>query len=118
MANRFVDLQAQLAATQDQRAGLFRTLRRIMQGYCLFGDTGGVLQQVQRFHQLIAAQNVLPAETVRVGALLDSVALEASRGDTATGSDAPLVNFGTAAGGEPRINLAKLQIGFRQRDTL
>ena len=44
MANRFVNLQAELAPAKNQRAGLLRTLRRGMQRRRFFRNRWRVLQ--------------------------------------------------------------------------
>ncbi len=74
MADGFVDLQAELRAIEDDRALPFGALRGGMQRDGLFGDALRVADKVERFDQLVAREHVLPAEAIRIGALLNFVA--------------------------------------------
>jgi len=76
MADRFVDLQPQLRAVQDQIEDAFGTLRRRMQRDGLLGHARRVLEQLQLVDQLVALELILPSEGVRVGALLNLVVPE------------------------------------------
>src|SRR5262249_46694351 len=72
--------------------------------------------KVEALDEFIALESMLAAETIRVGALLDFFAREGSGDDAAAGDYFALVNARTDAGGEPRIDLAELHIGFGERD--
>ena len=58
VSDRFVDLQAELAAVKKQSAGFFRALRRGMECYGLFGDAWGVPQKIERSDLLLLAARV------------------------------------------------------------
>ena len=76
MADRFVNLQAQLRAIENDRALPLGALGGRMQRNRFFGDALRMGHQVERFDQFVAAQHVLSAKTVRIRALLDFVSGE------------------------------------------
>jgi len=75
-----------------------------------------VLHQVQGFHEFVPFQRMLSPKTVRIRALLNFVVLKRSRRNAAAGNHFALVNPRSDARCKPRVNLAKLQIRFGQRD--
>ncbi len=66
MADRFVDLQPELRAVENEIEHAFWTLIGGVERHGLFGDTRRVFEQPHLIDQLIAFQLVLPAERVRV----------------------------------------------------
>ena len=81
MADRFVNLQAELRAVQNQVELAFGTLIGGVQRHGLFGDARRVFEQAQFVHQFVALQLILAAEGVGVGALLDLAVLVAEGGE-------------------------------------
>jgi len=63
MADGFVDLQAELAAAEDEGADLFRALRRGMKRGGFFGNDRRVSQQIERFNEFVTLQRMLAAKT-------------------------------------------------------
>ena len=47
MADRFMDLQAELAAIEQERAGFFRAVRSGMESDGFFGDARSVLEEIE-----------------------------------------------------------------------
>ena len=92
VADGFVDLQSKLVSRKDQRAGALRTLRGGMQCDRFFGYAGGVPQQIERLDEFISLQRVLPAKAIRIGPLLDLIALKRRGRDAAAGLDLALMN--------------------------
>ena len=118
MPNRFVNLQTELVPRKNQGAEFFRALGRGMKRGRFFRNHRRMLHQVQRINQFVAFQRMLPAKTVGIRAFLNFFALERGRPDAAPGNHFALVYPRTNAGREPRIDLAKLHVRFRQRDAL
>jgi len=73
MADGFVNLQSELRAVENDRLRALGRLRRRMQRDRFFGNARRIPDQIERFHQFVARELVLPAETVRIGALLNFV---------------------------------------------
>ncbi len=117
MADGFVNLQAELASAKDERSGFLGALRGGMKRDGFFGNARRVLQKFERLDKFVAFERMLAAETVRVGALLNFVALEGSGGDAAASDHFSLMNAGADAGGKPGIDFAKLHAGFGECDT-
>ncbi len=92
MPHRFMNLQTQLAAAQNQRTRFLRALRRRVQCHRFFRNHRRMFQQIQRLHQLIPLQRVLPSKTVRIRPLLNFVALKRSGHNPAAGNHFPLMN--------------------------
>ncbi len=113
-----MNLQTQLAGAQNQRPRFLRALRRRMQCHRFFRNYRRMLQQIQRLHQLIPLQRMLPAKTVRIRPLLNFVALKRSGHNPAPGNHFSLVNPRPDARGKPRINLAKLHVRLGERHAL
>jgi len=97
MADGFVNLQTKLAATEDQCPGFLRALSCRMQPDGFLSDSRRVSQQLHRFNEFIAAENVLPAETVRIRTLLNAVFPERGGHDAAPGNDPALVDLRAGA---------------------
>src|SRR5258708_15272246 len=112
MPDGLVNLQAELAAAEDQRGFFFGALRGGVEGDRLFGHLRSVLQKIHGFDQFVAAEDVLAAKAVRVRTLLDGIAFEAGGDDSTARVEAALMNFRSGAGGEPGIDLAELHVGF------
>ena len=111
-----MDLQAELISRKDHRAEFFRALRGCVQRRRFIRNHRRVLQQLQRIHQFVPFQRVLPAKAIGIGTLLDFSALEGSRSDSAPGNHFSLMDLRTDTRRKPRIDLAKLHACFRQRD--
>src|SRR5260370_28434045 len=116
MTDGFVNLQAELAGTEDECADFLRTLRRGVKRGGFFGDEWRVFQQVERFDEFVALKGMLAAKTIRIRTLLNFFALKRGGGNAAAGDYFALVDARTNAGGKPGINLAKLHVGFGDRD--
>ena len=76
MANRFVNLQAKLAGTKDERADFLRALRRGMEGGGFFSDDWSVSHQIERIDKFVALESMLAAKTVGIRTLLNFLALK------------------------------------------
>src|SRR3974390_2505892 len=118
MADGFVNLEAKLAATKDQRASLFGTLRGGVKRDGFFANARRMLHEFHRFDQFIATEDVLTAEAVRVGALLDGVTLKRHSDYAAAGHEFALMEPRTGRGCKPGIDLAELHIRFGEGDAL
>src|SRR5882762_7757812 len=82
VANRLVNLQAELRTVENQIELALGTLVGPVQSDGLFGDARGVFQKLQFVHQLVAFQLMLSAEGVRIGTLLNLAVTKAERGET------------------------------------
>ncbi len=71
MADGFVNLEAELAAVEDQIEAAFGALIGRVQRHGLFGHARRVLEQIELVDQLVALELMLAAEGVRIRALLD-----------------------------------------------
>ena len=115
MADRFVNLEAELATAQDYRAGFCGALWGGVKRDRFFRNLRRVLEELKGLDEFVAAEDVLSAEAVGIGTLLDGVILERGGYEPAAGNDATLVNLRTGARSEPGIDLAELHVGFRKR---
>ena len=66
MADRFMNLQSELAAAEDECADLFRALRYRMEHGGFFGDEWRVSHQIERFNEFVTLQRMLAAKTIRI----------------------------------------------------
>src|SRR6266576_118451 len=66
MADRFMNLQAELAAAEDEGADLFRALRRGMKRGGLFRDARRVSHQIERFNEFVTFERMLAAKTIGI----------------------------------------------------
>ena len=73
MPDRFVNLQPQLRAIENDVELAFRTLIGMMQRHRLFGDPPGVFEQLQFIDQLISLVLPLPAIRIRIRPLLNLI---------------------------------------------
>src|SRR2546430_462885 len=64
MANRFMNLQAQLRRIQHQVHSSFRAALRLMQSHSFFANTARIFQQLQFVNQLISSVLVLSAASL------------------------------------------------------
>src|SRR5439155_16546102 len=71
MADRFVNLQAELASVEEKRSSFLGALCCRVQRDRLLGHARSVPQQFKGLDQFISCQCVLTAKTIRVGALLN-----------------------------------------------
>src|SRR5438034_10820544 len=117
MADGFVDLQAELSATEDEGANLFRALSGTVERGGFLGDERRVFQQVQRFDKFVALEGMLATKTIGVRTLLNFFVLKRGGGNAAAGDYFALVDARTDAGGKPGVDLAELHVGFSERDT-
>ena len=92
MADRFVNLQPELRAVQNQVEFAFGTLFGGVQRHRLLGDARSVLHQAQLVHQFVPLQLILAAEGIRVRALLNLAILVAQRRKARAGQVARLVD--------------------------
>src|SRR5258708_6527338 len=92
MADRFVDLQPELAAAEDEGADLFRALRSGMKRDDLFRDDRRVFHQIERFNEFVTLQRMLAAKTAGIRTLLNFFILKRSGRNSATGNHFALVN--------------------------
>src|SRR5258708_33097271 len=93
MPDGFVNLEAELAAAEDQRGFFFGALRGGVEGDRLFGHLRSVLQKIHGLDQFVAAEDVRAAENVWLRTLRDGISFEAGGDDAAPGVIAALVNF-------------------------
>src|SRR5215471_5400037 len=73
MADRFVNLEAELATAQDYRAGFCGALWGGVKRDRFFRNLRRVLEKLERLDEFVAAEDVLSAEAVGIGTLLDGV---------------------------------------------
>src|SRR5258708_19469767 len=66
MPDGFVNLQAELAAAEDQRGFFFGALRGGVEGDRLFGHFSSVLKNIHRFDDFLAPENVLSPKPLLV----------------------------------------------------
>src|SRR5256885_959363 len=116
MANRFVDLQAELATAEDEGADFFRALRGGVQRRGFFGNNGSVPHQIERINQFVALKSMLAAKTIGIRTFLNFLTLKRSGGNAAAGNHLALVNARADAGSEPGIDLTELHVRFREGD--
>ncbi len=116
MADRFVNLQAELGAFEDDGALAFGTHGGLVQRGGLFGDLRRVAHQVQRFDQLVAGELMLAAETGGIGALLNFVSGKTHGHDARAGVHLQLMNPRADRGGVPLLDAAELHGSFGERD--
>ena len=101
MADRFVNLQPELAAIEDEIESAFRAGIGGVQRDRLFGDARRVTEQVELVDEFVAFQLILAAERIRVAPLLNFVVLEAERSEAGACDGPRLVD--TAADGRCEI---------------
>src|SRR5579883_3031599 len=95
--DRFVNLQPELRAVEDQVELALRTLIRGVQRDGLVSDARSIFEQMQLVDQLIALELVLAAEGVGIAAPLDLPFLVAERGKTRAGRIPGLVDQAATA---------------------
>jgi len=110
-----MNLQAELAAAEEEGADLFRALRRRMKRGGLFRDARRVSHQIERFNEFVTLERMLAAKTIGIRTFLNFFILKRSGGNSASGNHFVLVNARAGAGSKPRIDLAELHVRFRQR---
>src|SRR5260370_19551950 len=98
MANGFVDLQAELSATEDEGADFFRALSGAVERGGFFGDERRVSDQIERIHEFIALKGMLAAKTIGIRTLLNFFALRSGCGNTAPGNHFALATTTANAG--------------------
>ena len=92
VADRFVNLQPELAAAKDERADFFRALRGGVKRDGFFGDNRRVSHQIKRFNEFVTLQRMLAAKTIGIRTLLNFFALKRGGGNSAAGNHFTLVN--------------------------
>ena len=95
MTDGFVNLEAELAAVENQIEGAFGTFVGGVQCHGLFGDARRVLEQIDLVDQLVALELVLAAEGIRIRALLDLIVLEAVGFESGAAGGAGLIDDAT-----------------------
>ena len=118
MADGFVNLQAELRAVENERLRALGRLRRRMQRDGFFGDARRVAHQVERFDQFVARELMLPAETVRIGALLNFASGKRGGDDARAGLHLDLMDRRTDRRREELLDAAKRHGSFRERHAL
>src|SRR6266851_3223149 len=76
MSDRFVNLQSQLRAVENNVEYALGTLVRAVQRDCLFADSACVLEQLEFVDELVSFVLPLAAERVRIRPLLNLAACE------------------------------------------
>ena len=94
MAHRFVNLQAELGAFQDDVEHAFGAMVGAMQRHGFFADAAGIFHQLQFFDQLITFVLPLPAERTGIRAFLNLVAGKGVGSITGAGSVLRLMDVG------------------------
>src|SRR4029077_6222433 len=87
-----------------------------MEGNRLFSNARCMMEQIERFDQLVSGKLVLTAKTIGIRALLNFGVFERGGDDATAGDYFALVNGGADAGGVPGIDFAELHVGFGERD--
>src|ERR1022692_1971644 len=100
MADRLVDLQAQLRAVEDEVELALGALIGAVQRHGFFGDARGVPDQVPLVDQLVALKLMLPAEGIRIRALLDLAVFVGQRRVADAAEVAGLIDQAAERGGE------------------
>src|ERR1700751_998739 len=116
MPNRFVNLKAQLRASEDNRAGFLRTLGGGLKRDRFFARATSVADQVERFDQLVAFEGVLAAEAIGVRPLLNFAARETGGDDSGALLHFDLVDHGADARNEKLVYFAEGHRAFSERD--
>jgi len=89
-----------------------------MQRDRLFGDARRIPNQIERFHQFVARELVLPAKTVRIGALLNFVPGKCGRTIPAPDCIFDLMDHRSNGRREQLLDAAKGHGSFRERHAL
>src|SRR2546421_9461255 len=92
MPDRFMDLEAKLAAVQNQVELAFRALLRRVERHRLFSHARRVIDHLQIVNELVTTELILASKRVRIGALLDLVILEAVGGHARAAYGACLID--------------------------
>src|SRR5271170_3434307 len=117
MPDRFMNLQPQLRAVENDVERAFRTLLRAMQRNRLFGDTARVLDQLQLIDQLVAL--VLPLSTVRIGVrpFLNLVVRKCIGSVTRACRILRLMNIGSLRRYEPLLLSIEVEVALGEGNT-
>ncbi len=118
VADGFVNLQAELRAVENDCLRALGRLRRRMQRDRFFGDARGVPNQVERFHQLVARELVLPAKAVRIRTFLNLVPGKRGRDDSRAGLHLDLMDNRPDRRRKQLFDAAKRHGCFRERHAL
>jgi hypothetical protein len=116
VADRLVNLQAQLGAVEDQVKFALGTLVGLMQSYGLFGNARRALQKTQLVYQFIALQLELAPEGIGEGALLKIAVLVAGGRETRAREAARLIDYAPESGDEDLAALLELHGSLSQVD--
>src|SRR3989338_3037619 len=114
MADGLVDLQAELGALEEDGAVPFRALGRLVQRYGFLAHAPGVLDELQALDELVARRGVLPAEGVRVAALLDFILGKRSGDQARAGVNLGLVDLAPQRAHEKLLEASKGHRGLGQ----
>src|SRR5581483_12500961 len=92
MADRFVDLQSQLRAVENQIELTLGTLLGGVQGDSFFGDSRSMSQQVQLVYEFVALELILSTKRIRIRPLLNLAVLIAKSREPGAAGRARLVD--------------------------
>src|SRR5579859_2624693 len=115
MADRFMNLQPELRAVQNQIEAPLRALVGRVQRHRFLGHARSIFEQLQLFHQFVALQLVLPAERVGVRALLDFAVAKAVRRESRAARVARLIDQTAQRGRKDLPVTRKHHSGLGQR---
>src|ERR1017187_2728696 len=116
MADRLVDLQAQLRAVEDEVELALGALFGAVQSHGFFGDARGVPDQVPLVDQLGPLKLMLPAEGIRIRALLDLTVFVGQRLVADAAEVASLIDQAAERGGEDLAAALEAHGAFGQGD--
>ena len=116
MADRFVNLQAELRAVENDVERAFGALVGLVQGDGFLANAAGIFHELQFLDQFVAFVLPLPAEGIGIGALLNFVAGKGVGGISCAGRVLGLMNVGAFRGHKPLLLAAEVEIGFGQGD--
>src|SRR5262249_13525408 len=116
MADRFVNLKAELRAAQDDRAGFFRTLRGGVKRHSFFAGASGIADKIERFDELLAFESVLAAEAIGIRTLLNFAAGKTGGNDSGAGLHFHLMNHRADGRNENLVDFAEGHRAFGERD--
>src|SRR6185437_3201595 len=107
MADGFVNLQAELRAIENNRALPFGTRSGVVQRDAFLGDARRVPKQIEFLDKFVAAQHVLPAETIRIRALLNFLSRKSGGYNSRARLHFHLMNHGADARNKKLFNFAE-----------
>src|SRR5450755_2861645 len=114
MPDRFVNLQSQLRAVENNVENALWALIRAVQCDRLFSNPAGVFQQLEFVDEFISFVLPLASKRIRIGALLNLGSRESIGNVASAGHVLSLMNVRAFGGEEPLLLAAKVHVGLGQ----